>query len=131
MILFTQALMLLFKIATLREDVSDRFYKILYGKLFSWDLYSTSKKVSRGGCLVLSSCVCVCVCEFSEGNKCICCLLPPTTQTQFLNLLFRAMRDDINSVRVQAFVKRTLQVACPHSSFGRTEREEVAILVPS
>ncbi|KAF5931690.1 hypothetical protein HYC85_027861 [Camellia sinensis] len=77
-----QALMLLDKISSKNQILSDRFYRALYSKLLLPAAMNSSKASV--------------FCYFEE---------------MFIGLLLRAMKNDINLKRVSAFAKRLLQVA--------------------
>ncbi|KAK9153181.1 hypothetical protein Sjap_000661 [Stephania japonica] len=91
-----QALMLLDKISTKNQVVSDRFYRALYSKLLLPAVIYSSKKLSY---LVLSLDIPRAV--LSEN----------VFLEMFIGLLLRAIKNDINLKRVSAFSKRLLQVA--------------------
>ncbi|KAM2957331.1 hypothetical protein FF2_024336 [Malus domestica] len=76
-----QALMLLDKISSKNQIISDRFYRALYSKLLLPAAMNTSKASGAG---------------FAE---------------MFIGLILRAMKNDVNLKRAAAFAKRVLQVA--------------------
>ncbi|KAM0793697.1 hypothetical protein ACM66B_001122 [Microbotryomycetes sp. NB124-2] len=69
-----QALMLIYRVSESKKEISDRFYRTLYGSLHDPRLASSSK------------------------------------QALYLNLLFKAVKQDKQLPRVMAFVKRLMQV---------------------
>ncbi|KAG8730021.1 hypothetical protein FRC12_020558, partial [Ceratobasidium sp. 428] len=73
-----QALVLIEKVSSANQSISDRFYRTLYDSLLDPRLLTSSK------------------------------------QAMYLNLLFKAMKDDTSYRRVTAFVKRTLQSLTVH-----------------
>ncbi|CAK7356462.1 unnamed protein product [Dovyalis caffra] len=81
-----QALMLLDKISSKNQIVSDRFYRSLYSKLLLPAVMNSSKAS-------------------------ILCSLRGDDAEMFIGLLLRAMKSDVNLKRVAAFSKRLLQVA--------------------
>ncbi|KAJ0006992.1 hypothetical protein Pint_29299 [Pistacia integerrima] len=93
-----QALMLLDKISSKNQIVSDRFYRALYSKLLLPAAMNSSKARSSAItiCIWDSACLFMLYNEYAE---------------MFIGLLLRAMKNDVNLKRVAAFAKRVLQVA--------------------
>ncbi|KAE8674178.1 acyl carrier protein 1 [Hibiscus syriacus] len=84
-----QALMLLDKISSKNQVVSDRFYRALYSKLLLPAAMNSSKASEA---------------EFDSISIRL-------VAEMFIGLLLRAMKSDVNLKRVSAFSKRILQVA--------------------
>ncbi|KAJ8441160.1 hypothetical protein Cgig2_006989 [Carnegiea gigantea] len=90
-----QALMLIDKISSRNQVVSDRFYRALYAKLLLPAALNTSKDPSVSGHSIA---------EAASPRS-------PSRAEMFIGLLLRAMKNDVNLKRVAAFAKRLLQVA--------------------
>jgi ribosome biogenesis protein MAK21 len=87
-----QALTLLFQVMESRASLSDRFYRLLYEMLLHSELHHTSKLVRETRLLTVYR------------------LMLTYLQALFLNVVFRAIKNDPNRPRVLAFVKRLMQV---------------------
>jgi len=74
-----QALQLIYQVMHAHQNLNDRFYRALYQKIASPELYQSSR------------------------------------QALFLNVLYKAMKNDTQLIRVSSFIKRLLQV-CHHQS---------------
>ncbi|KAJ0075194.1 hypothetical protein Patl1_33792 [Pistacia atlantica] len=90
-----QALMLLDKISSKNQIVSDRFYRALYSKLLLPAAMNSSK--ARSSAITIF-----------DGHHCL--IQHYLVAEMFIGLLLRAMKNDVNLKRVAAFAKRVLQV---------------------
>ncbi|KAB1218311.1 CCAAT/enhancer-binding protein zeta [Morella rubra] len=94
-----QALMLLDKISSKNQIVSDRFYRALYAKLLLPAALNSSKAMD------VEALLCSDAYSFSLQKQ------ENPKAEMFIGLLLRAMKTDVNLKRVGAFAKRVLQVA--------------------
>ncbi|MBA0779268.1 hypothetical protein Gotri_003536, partial [Gossypium trilobum] len=126
-----QALMLLDKISSKNQVVSDRFYRALYSKLLLPAAMNSSKASEVEIWLNFISMQYVCglmligfygcredmflyirILEIDVSAKAFCnCVEHDCKAEMFIGLLLRAMKTDVNLKRVSAFSKRILQVA--------------------
>lgn len=101
--------MLLDKISSKNQIVSDRFYRALYSKLLLPSAMNSSK-VSKLICFLRILCFKVLFLNLFANIQ----SLMSTNLFQeemFIGLLLRAMKNDLNLKRVSAFAKRLLQVS--------------------
>ncbi|KAJ0006794.1 hypothetical protein Pint_29316 [Pistacia integerrima] len=121
-----QALMLLDKISSKNQIVSDRFYRALYSKLLLPAAMNSSKARSSAitifdghHCLIqhyLVDELMVVFCHSSIFLRIGCLIfwaiyVAGFQAEMFIGLLLRAMKNDVNLKRIAAFAKRVLQVA--------------------
>ena len=109
-----QSLVLLYQIMESRQAVSGRYYQALYTKLVDPRLSHSGKQV---GSLWLHTCNMM---QQSRDNCSVLCTVSYTfvlcvPQALFLNILFKSLKTDPEVKRVQAFLKRMLQVCSSHS----------------
>ncbi|KAK9030980.1 hypothetical protein V6N11_032379 [Hibiscus sabdariffa] len=100
-----QALMLLDKISSKNQVVSDRFYRALYSKLLLPAAMNSSKASEDDFFYSMQY-------DFDLMFPTFCnCVEHDCKAEMFIGLLLRAMKSDVNLKRVSAFSKRILQVA--------------------